>query len=266
MTHQDRSFGHQPLRGRRILVTRPREQSSKLQSSLEAQGAEVLAVPTIEIVPPDSFESLDATLTDVACFDWLILTSANAVAAVAARLQTLQIPVDALVAVQIAAIGNATAGAVTALGLAVSLIPPRAVAESLLEALLPLLNERNKRVLIIRAKVARDLLPDALRAAGVSVTIAEAYQTIVPSHSIDALRRVLEAGVDAITFTSASSVQNLAALAAEARMRVPASTKKISIGPITTQALGGQGWQADAEADAATINDLVAAVVRSLAS
>lgn len=252
-----------PLMGRRILVTRPREQSSKLQAALEALGAQVIAIPTIEIVPPDSYESLDAALSDIACYDWLVLTSANAVEAISTRLRTLRVPVEALVAVQIAAIGRATADAVNTLGMQVELIPPRAVAESLLEALLPLVQDRNKRVLIIRAKVARDLLPDGLRSAGVSVTIAEAYQTIIPTHSVEALREALQAGVDAITFTSASSVQNFKALAEKAEAQVETSIRKISIGPVTTQALKDCGWHADAEAENASIDGLVAAVVQS---
>ncbi len=252
-----------PLEGRRILITRPRQQSSKLQAALEILGADVVAIPAIEIVPPDSYQSLDAALPDIACYDWLVLTSANAVGAIAHRLKTLCIPVEALVAVQIAAIGRATADALHALGLQVELIPPRAVAESLLEALLPLVKEKNKRVLIIRAKVARDILPDGLRAAGVSVTIAEAYQTILPVQSLEALRGVLLTGVDAITFTSASSVQNLAALAEKAEVKLQGSVKKISIGPITTNALLEQGWHADAEAESATIDRLVAAVVQA---
>lgn len=252
-----------PLRGRRILVTRPREQSSKLQSALEAQGADVIAIPTIEIIPPDSYADLDEALTAVACYDWLVLTSANAVDVIAARLETLQIPVEALVAVQIAAIGNATANAVTALGLAVELVPPRAVAESLLETLLPLVKNKDKRVLIIRAKVARDVLPESLRAAGVSVTIVEAYQTIIPAHSIKALQKALAAGLDAITFTSASSVHNLAALAHEAEIWIAPSIRNISIGPVTTQALDHHGWRADAEAENAGIDGLVTAVLRA---
>ena len=252
-----------PLEGRRILVTRPRGQSSKLQAALEALGADVIAIPTIEVVPPDSYQSLDAALTNLGCYDWLVLTSANAVEVIALRLETLSIPVEALAAVQIAAIGKATADAVNVLGLQVELIPPRAVAESLLEALLPLVKDKEKRVLIIRAKVARDLLPYGLRAAGVSVTIAEAYQTIIPTQSVEALREALQAGVDAITFTSASSVQNLAALAEMAKVNVQSTIKQISIGPITTQALEAEGWHADAESSTATIDGLVAAVVHS---
>lgn len=254
----------QPLQGRHILVTRAKEQSSKLQQELEAAGAWVIAIPAIEIVPPDLYTELDAALGDVACFDWLVFTSANAVRAVAERAQQLGIPVETLSAVYIAAIGVATADAITTLGLAVELIPPHAVAQSLAEALIPLV--RGKRVLLPRARIARDLLPDALRLAGASVTIAECYQTIVPAQSVEALRAAFSSpahSIHAVTFTSASSVYNLAALAEAAGISL-AGVKKISIGPITTAALEEQGWQADAQSMQADVNHLVEACIHAL--
>ena len=252
-----------PLLGKQILVTRPRGQSGKLQTALEALGAQVIAIPTIEIVPPDLYDALDAALSDTACYDWLVLTSANAVDAIASRLRFLKIPVEALVAFEIAAIGKSTADAVNALGLQVELIPPRAIAESLVEALLPLVQNRNKRVLIVRAKMARDILPEALRAAGVSVTIAEAYQSIIPTASVAELQQALTTGVDAITFTSASCVHNFVALVQKAGVHVPSAVKQISIGPITTQAMEEHQWTAAAEAASANIEGLAAAVVQS---
>jgi uroporphyrinogen-III synthase len=254
-----------PLLGRRVLVTRARDQSSKLLQRLEALGAEVVAIPAIEIVPPDSYTALDAALRDLAFYDWLVVTSANALRAIADRLREIGVPVEALSSVYIAAIGNATADAITALGLAVELIPPAAVAESLAAALAPRVT--GKQVLLIRAKVARDVLPDTLTAAGAVVTIVDAYQTVIPHNSVDRLRAALldEARpIDAVTFTSASSVQNLVALAEAAGAVIPAPLKKISIGPITTQALKEHGWHADAEAVSAGIEELVAAVVRAL--
>jgi uroporphyrinogen-III synthase len=248
------------LTGKRILVTRAREQSSGLQRMLEAQGAEVFAIPAIEIVPPDSYAALDAALRDVVAYDWLVFTSANAVQAVARRTQIISVPIEALSSVHIAAIGNATADAITALGLPVELIPPRAVAESLAEALSP--RVRRTRVLLIRAKVARDVLPDSLRAAGASVTIAEAYQTVIPDASAEELRAAFLQPIDAVTFTSASSVYNFVALAEAAQVQVPTQVKKVSIGPITTQAIEENGWHVDAQAAKASIEDLVAATVK----
>ena len=214
---------------------------------------------TIEIAPPDSYVALDTALQQILSYDWLVLTSANAVGAIVERARHLSIPITNLSAVFIAAIGNATADALTRLGLAVEVTPPQAVAESLAAALSP--RVKGKLVLLIRAKVARDVLPEALETAGADVTIVEAYQTIIPVQSIEALRLALTRQMDAVTFTSASSVHNLAALALAAGSVIPQSLKKITIGPITTQALAQHGWTADAEAATASVDSLVEAVI-----
>lgn len=253
-----------PLLGSRILITRPRGQQGPLQQKLEQLGAEVIAIPTIEIAPPDSYDSLDDALRTLATYDWLVLTSANAVEAMADRAKQLGIPIHPPASLSIAAIGNATADAIRALGLEVSLVPPRAVAESLAEALAP--RAQGKRVLLLRAKVARDILPAALQAAGASVTLAVAYETIIPPSSIDALRNALLQPLDAVTFTSASSVHNFRALVGAAAVSVPAGLKKISIGPITTRALEENGWRADEQAAVASVDALVDAVVVSKAA
>jgi uroporphyrinogen-III synthase len=250
------------LAGKRVLITRAKAQSSKLKTLLEEAGAEVIAIPSIEIVPPDSYDALDAALHTIVCYDWLVLTSANAVEAIAQRSATLNIPLETYACVYIAAIGGATADAITQLGLAVELIPPRAVAESLAESLVPLV--KGKRVLIVRAKIARDVLPEALTHAGASVTIVEAYQNVIPLDSIAQLQAELlkaHQPIDAITFTSASSVQNFIALMEAAGLKIPAGTKMVSIGPITTAALVENGLHADAQAKTASIADLVAAVI-----
>ena len=130
-----------------------RQASSR--KKLEAAGAEVIAIPAIEIAPPDSYVALDTALQQILSYDWLVLTSANAVGAIVERARHLSIPITNLSAVFIAAIGNATADALTRLGLAVELTPPQAVAESLAAALSP--RVKGKLVLLIRAKVARDV-------------------------------------------------------------------------------------------------------------
>ncbi len=253
-----------PLHGKRVLITRAKAQSSKLQQQLEAAGAEVIAIPAIEIIPPDSYASLDTALQNIVGYDWLVLTSANAVSAIAARAKQISVPIETLASVYIAAIGKATADAITQLGLAVELIPPRAIAESLADALAPLVS--GKRVLIIRAKVARDVLPQALEAAGADVTIAEAYQTTIPSASAEMLREAFAKRIDAITFTSASSVHNMVALTVAADLFIPDQVEKISIGPITTAALAEHGWRADAEATDADVDSMVAACVSVLST
>jgi uroporphyrinogen-III synthase len=248
-----------PLANRRILVTRPRGQTSRLAELLAAEGAEPILVPAIEIAPPASFCALDAALTTLRTFDWLLFTSANAVQALVERARFLRLLPHPR---RIAAIGPATANAVLASGLAgwVDLIPDQYVAESFAEALMPY--AQNASMLLVRAAEARDLLPYALQQAGASVTIAEAYRNVVPEGSIALLTQLFREGPpDAITFTSASTAQNLVALLDRASLSIAPETVLASIGPITSQALQDLGYAATVEADAATIPALVLALV-----
>src|SRR5271156_4405861 len=190
----------QPLAHRRILITRTRQQASDLATRLEALGAEILLLPTIELAPPSSFAALDAALAALHSFDWLLFTSANAVHAFQDRGQQIPTQQDQAQAQlspkppRIAAIGPATAKAIESIGLPVDLIPATYVAESLLEALLP--HARNRRFLLVRAEEARDLLPDALAAAGAQVTIAPAYRNLTPPDAIPALQRLFAIAQD----------------------------------------------------------------------
>ena len=167
----------------RVLVTRSPRQSSELATQLSALGLEPVLVPAIELAPPSSFDALDAALAQLSSYDWLIFTSANAVEAFHRRLESAGTARRSRGAVRIAAIGPATARALESVGLAAEVIPPQAVAESLTEALLPHARQADgsaTRFLLVRAEDARDVLPDALRAAGAEVTIAPAYRTVVP--------------------------------------------------------------------------------------
>jgi uroporphyrinogen-III synthase len=222
-----------PLAHRRILITRAKGQASALATQLEALGATTILIPTIELAPPASWCALDAALASIRSFDWLIFTSANAVEAYTTRARTLRLQPHPR---RLAAIGAATAKAATDAGLTVDLIPPQAVAESLAEALLP--HAKGASMLLVRAAVARDILPKTLTAAGATVTIAEAYRTIIPQDSIEQLRTLFSTQPpDAITFTSASTAQNLAALLEAASIEMPDGIVLASIGPITSQAM-----------------------------
>ncbi len=265
------------LAGRRILVTRAPHQAQELSRLLRQHAAIPVEVPVLTIAPPEDFASLDAALHTLlaqkhppfhAGFDWIVFTSANAVRALVARAAALGLPPLAVGAgpsiassqsPSIAAIGRSTAAAAQAAGFAVSLVPGQAVGESLAAALAPHVADR--RVLLVRAAVARDVLPDALRAAGATLTLAEAYRNLVPDASVPLLRQATEQGIDAATFTSSSSVVHLAALAAEAALPFPLpGVPAISIGPITSATLREQGWPPAAEAATADIPSLVAAV------
>ncbi len=253
-----------PLANRRILVTRAAGQASTLAALLEAEGAEAILIPTIEIAPPASWCALDAALSELRSFDLLIFTSANAVEAFAVRARTLGISPHPK---RIAVIGPATAAAVQGSDLspddAVLLEPARYVAEALAELLLP--HAPGARMLLVRAAIARDTLPATLSAAGASVAIAEAYRTIVPPRSIADLQRLFTTNPpDAITFTSASTARNLATLLDSASLTIPKSVVLASIGPITSQAMRELNLEPTVEASEATIPSLVEALIYQL--
>ena len=246
-----------PLKNIRILITRTQDRASELAARLEERGATVLVIPTIEIVPPDSYAPLDSALQQLESYDWLLFTSANAVEVFAKRRNPLLVPR------RIAVIGPATAKAVNEIGLPVDLCPPKYIAESLAEALAP--EVPGKKVLLIRAFEARDVVPDALAAAGALVTIAEAYRTQLPQSSIPAIQKLFsspENYPDAVTFTSASTARNLVMLLEAADLALPSGIALASIGPITSQALHELGYAATIEAAEPTLAALVAAMER----
>lgn len=253
-----------PLAGRRILITRARHQAQSLAAALEEKGATVLAIPAIEIVPPDSYDALDGALWNSAKYQWLVVTSANGADVLAQRLTALKMRTAALDHLRIAAIGPATARSLGKLGLHVDEVPKQSIAESLVESLRPQVSGQN--ILLVRAKVARDVLPDELRKVGATVDVVDAYQTVVPATSADALRLVFAAPSrlpDGVTFTSSSTVTNFFRLMREANIAAwPTNMAAASIGPITSQTLRQHGIEPAVEATEYTIPGLVAALCR----
>jgi uroporphyrinogen-III synthase len=248
-----------PLAGRRILVTRAAHQSGKLSEALRALGAEPVEVPVLEIRPPESFAALDEAILTLASYDWLILTSANTVRALAERAAELGIGLTQPPGMQVAAVGASTASAARDAGFQITIVPESYVAESLVEGLAALSNGR--KILLARASVARDVIPDALRAAGAVVEVVEAYRNVMPEPAPKKLRLALAEGIDAATFTSSSSATHLAEAARAARAAWPfAGVAAISIGPVTSATLRELGWEPAAEAKPSDIPGLVAAV------
>jgi uroporphyrinogen-III synthase len=247
----------------RILITRTRQQASTLAAQLEALGATPILIPTIELAPPESFSVLDAALAAIRSYDWLIFTSANAVDAFHRRAQFHHLTA---LPRKIAVIGPATARAVESIGLQVDLIPPRYIAESLAEALLPqahLATNEPANMLLVRAEQARDLLPAALTAAGAHLTVADAYRNQVPPEAVPALQHLFSSTENyphAITFTSASTATNLFNLLEAADLTLPPAVVLASIGPITTTALRDLGHTPQIEATEPTIPALVQAL------
>jgi uroporphyrinogen-III synthase/uroporphyrinogen III methyltransferase/synthase len=250
----------EPLAGRRVLVTRAAHQAGKLSQGLRALGAEPVEVPVIEIRPPVSYDPLDDALQKLESYDWLILTSSNTVQVIAERAAAFGI-VFAETSPQVAAVGGATAEAARQAGFTVSVMPDAYVAESLVDALAD--QAYGKKILLARAAVARDVIPDALRAANACVEVVDAYQNAVPRGAPEQLRRALSAGIDAATFTSSSSAIHLSEVAREAGISFPfAGVAAISIGPVTSQTLYEIGWPPAAEANRSDIPGLIAAAVR----
>ena len=161
---------------------------------------------------------------------------------------------------QIAAVGKATADAARQAGFTVALTPKEYVAESLIESLADL--AAGQRILLARAAIARDLIPDTLRATGAIVDVVDSYQNAIPHDAPEKLRAALASRIDAATFTSSSSVTHLAEVARAASIAFPfARVKAISIGPITSATLREHGWPPAAEADPHDIPGLIAAVI-----
>jgi uroporphyrinogen-III synthase len=266
----------------RVLITRSPHQASALADALRAHGIEPILIPTIEIAPPTTYASLDDAICNLANFHWLIFTSANAVEAFAQRRTLLassssvtnQVPQgfslgshsplkrDGALApdIQIAAIGPATATALELIGMKPTLIPPKAIAESLAEVLTPHALQPDgtpTRFLLVRAEEARNVLEEQLKTAKAELTIASAYRNILPEASISAIRELFKTHPpDAISFTSSSTATNLIALLEAAHLTLPLNILRISIGPITSQTLRALNLPPHAEADAPSVASL----------
>ena len=291
-----------PLAGVRVLVGRARHQAGALSAELRQQGAQILEIPFIEIRKPRSFRPLDSALKNLNRYDWLILTSVNGVEAMWDRWQRLSNSEmfpnpDKVVrsqklshmpwrsaasaprsgekkngtlapALRVAAIGPATRTAIERRGLSVDVVPKEYVAESVVRSLKR--RVKGKRVLLVRAKVARDVIPHELRKAGAHVDVIEAYETVVPQSS----RRQLQAALknpkkrpSVVTFTSSSTVKNFVQLVGPRRsLELLDGVRMASIGPVTSATLRELGLPVDIAAREFTIPGLVTAIVDVIAS
>ncbi len=249
--------------GRRVLVTRGAGQASKLSDGLRTAGFIPVEVPVLEIQPPASYDGLDAAVRALGRYDWLVLTSANAVRALVERATLLQVALADSAALEVAAVGPATAREAETRGLRVTLLPESYVAESLVEALAE--KTGGKRVLLARAEIARDVIPDALRAAGAEVDVVDAYRNGIPAAAPELLRAALAEPLAAATFTSSSSATHLKEAAEHAGIAFPlAGVAAVSIGPVTSATLRELGWEPATEAKPHDLAGLVAALSKLL--
>jgi uroporphyrinogen-III synthase len=269
------------LAGVRVLVGRARHQAGALSSELRRRGAQVIEIPFIEIRKPRSFRPLDSALMSLEAYDWLILTSVNGVEAMRERMKKLRLTKRALHHLQVAAIGPATKKAIERRGIEVDVVPREYVAESVARSLKS--KVRGKRILLVRAKVARDVIPRELRKAGAHVDVVEAYETMVPQSSRSRLRDALENPLQrphVVTFTSSSTVRNFVELLGSRRLsEKPRSARgrgrprytelggirMASIGPVTSATLRELGLDVDIAAKEFTIPGLIEAIARRFA-
>jgi uroporphyrinogen III methyltransferase/synthase len=255
-------FDRRPLFGRTIVVTRAREQQSQLRVWLESAGATVIEAPAIRIEPLDQ-APLRRALARIARYQWLVVTSRNAVDLVWSAMRDLGLDARALAATKLCAVGPATASALLEHGLAVDVIPERYVAEGVIEKLRERDDVRGARVLFARAAGARDLLPAALREMGATVDEVEIYAAVPDLSGLDTLRDAVDAGrVDLVTFTSASTVRYFVEALGAERAR---SMRGASMGPITSEAARTLGVPIEVEAPESTIASLVGAIIGHLA-
>ena len=263
MSHASRPPGSaRPLSGRRIVVTRARAQAGALVRALEALGADVVAAPAIRIVPLDDLTPLRAALSRVPSYDWIVFTSQNAVRVVCDRLPEWGLAPRDLTRAAVAAIGPATAEALTQRGVAAELIPERFVAEAVVAALAARGDVRGKRVLVPRAREARDALPEGLRALGAVVDVLPIYETIRETGDGSGLAAQILAGtIDVITFTSSSTVRRFVELVGRAAATSHRFTAAV-IGPVSAGTARELGIAVGIEARDYTVPGLVEAIVR----
>ena len=252
-------FETKPLFGKTFVVTRARAQASALTEKLETEGAKVLEVPAIKIVDPEDFTPLDKAQNNLPSYDWVIFTSANGVDLFFDRLLKNGKDARAFANNKFAAIGSATADMLTAYGLTADLVPASYKAEDLVDTLLPQLHKGSK-VLLARAKEARNVLPDALQAAGADVEVVAGYETVADCENKDELITALQnKAIDCITFTSSSTVKNLLQALWDAKELLTGVTLA-AIGPITAKAMEKNGLKPTVCAETYTIDGLVDAL------
>jgi uroporphyrinogen-III synthase len=253
-----------PLAGKRIVVTRARSQASSLIAALTELGAEVIELPTIAIVPIESYDALDEALRNLARYEWMIVTSANTARVLGERLTALELDPAECCGLRKVAIGSATARAMLERGMPADIVPKQYVAESLITELGD--QVKGSRILVARASVARDVIPEELARRGAVVDVVDAYRTVIPDGAVDQVREVFSdpsRWPDAVMFTSSSTVKNFFALYRAAGFEgIPQAVVSLSIGPITSETLCEFCWPPVSEAKRHDVQGLVDAVIQ----
>ncbi len=263
-----RWFENMPLSGRRILITRAREQASGFARVLEAAGAEVVEFPTITFAPPESWAPLDAAIGGLREFQWVIFTSANGVRFFWERLQTAGRDARDFSGITVCAIGPATAAALLSRGLRADVVPAEFKAEALVEAIDAVTGAehiRGSRILLARATEAREVIPEELARRGACVDVVPAYRTVRSAPDTEGLRAMLREGrVHAVTFTSSSTVKHFLDLVGDEAGTLLKGVVVASIGPITAEAAARHGIVSHIVPEKYTIPALAEALIKQL--
>jgi uroporphyrinogen III methyltransferase / synthase len=252
-----------PLTGKRILITRARDQSADFAGRLRTLGAEVIEFPTIEILPPFRWDKLDRSIDQLSSYDWLIFTSANGVNFFWQRWGEKSRRRRLPSALRVCAIGPATAKQLKERRIGVDYMPKEFIAEAILQGFEKMV-VGGKRILLARARVARDVLPKGLRKMGAEVDVVEAYRTVKPRGGAKRLEKLLtDGGIDAVTFTSSSTVTHFAELLKKEDLKGLLKGITIAcIGPVTTRTAKGWGMKVKIEPKEYTIPGLTQAIAK----
>lgn len=256
-----RWYDSRPLCGRKIIVTRAAEQAGEFSAKLATRGATVLECPTIRLVEPESWQLLDVAIRELSSYDWLILTSGNAVRFFFQRLGSLGLDARALASCKVCAVGPRTADAFRMFGVRPDVVPKEYKAEGVVDEF-SRLDLKGTKILFPKADKARELIPCELKRMGAQVDGPVAYRNILPDRlPPEALFALEKRSVDCITFTSSSTVQNLAAmLGEELLLDMLKGVTVASIGPITSKSCRDLGLKVDIEPASYTLDALTAAL------
>lgn len=259
-------FEKRPLLGRGVVVTRSREQASDLSALIRAKGGCVIEFPTISVEPLDDYEAVEQAILSLASYDWVVFTSVNGVRFFFEQMDEIGLDSRALGGLSVAAIGPATAEALTRRGIRPDFVPEKFVAEHVVAGLIAL-GIAGQRVLIPRAREAREVLPEELSRAGASVTVLPVYETRPASRDSSEITAALDAGeIDYVTFASSGTVDNFFSLVSPDTMRRHPEVRFACIGPVTAKTLARHGFLAAVQPEAYTIPALVEALVADAAA
>ncbi len=249
------------------MITRAREQSGDFATLLKKLNAEVIEFPTIEIVPPLSWKELDRAISRLGTYDWIIFTSANGVIFFWQRLREKRKSDQLPSSLKVCAIGPATASQLRKRGVPVHHIPREFIAESILEGFGEM-SVKGKRILLARAKKARDILPKGLKELGAEVDVVEVYRTVKPKGGSKRLKQLLKEGrVDVITFTSSSTVDHFVALLKQEDLkRLLKGIAIACIGPVTSKTARERGLKVQIQPKQYTIPGLTHAISQYFSS